>query len=83
MSPADVDECKERGSDACGPGSCYNTLGSYQCQCEDGYSAKAGAGELCTDDDECEMGVHNCDANAECSNTPVSEHAAGLGRGSD
>ena len=55
----------------CGPGSCYNSLGSYQCQCEDGYSAKAGAGEACTDDDECELGVHACDPNADCINTPV------------
>lgn len=33
---SDIDECKERGSEICISGSCFNTLGSYECECEPG-----------------------------------------------
>lgn len=32
----DIDECKERGGEICIGGSCFNTLGSYECECEPG-----------------------------------------------
>ena len=53
----------------CLNGECDNTLGSYNCRCEDGYSVKPDEGPGCTDDDECLMGTLNCDPNADCNNT--------------
>ena len=36
LSPSDISECnKENGN--CSQG-CNNTIGSYQCYCEDGYT---------------------------------------------
>lgn len=55
----------------CGNGVCSNTIGSFTCRCEEGYSAKLDAGPACTDEDECEMGTHRCDLNAACINNPV------------
>ena len=66
----DVDEC-EMEEDMCENGECDNTLGSFMCRCEEGYSAKPGSGPGCTDDDECELGSYNCDMNADCINSPV------------
>ena len=43
---SDVDECEEGLSDRCGSNSvCNNTVGSYTCSCNYGYS---GDGTLCT-----------------------------------
>jgi fibrillin 2/3 len=55
----------------CGNGVCSNTIGSFTCRCEEGYSAKLDSGPACTDEDECEMGTHRCDLNAACINHPV------------
>lgn len=55
----------------CGNGVCSNTIGSFSCRCEEGYSAKLDSGPTCTDEDECEMGTHRCDLNAACINNPV------------
>jgi len=55
----------------CGNGVCSNTIGSFTCRCEEGYSAKLDSGPACTDEDECEMGTHRCDLNAACMNNPV------------
>lgn len=55
----------------CGNGVCSNTIGSFSCRCEEGYSAKLDLGPICTDEDECEMGTHRCDLNAACINNPV------------
>lgn len=63
---ADIDECTTAGM--CLNGECDNTLGSYKCRCEEGYSVKDD-GPGCTDDDECLLGTFNCDVNAECNNT--------------
>jgi hypothetical protein len=63
----DVDEC-ELGEDDCdGHASCTNTEGSYECECDDGYS---GDGQDCEDIDECEDDP--CDSHASCDNTPGS-----------
>lgn len=65
----DIDECATSSS-MCKNGECDNTLGSFKCRCEDGYSVKADEDDPgCTDDDECLLGTFNCDANAECTNT--------------
>lgn len=68
----DVNEC-ESGQDMCGNGECDNSIGSFTCRCEDGYSVKPGRGQQCTDDDECALETHTCDINAHCINNPVSE----------
>lgn len=49
-----------------------NTIGSFLCRCEEGYSPKPGGGPACSDDDECELGTFNCDINSDCINNPVS-----------
>lgn len=50
------------------------------CHCEVGYSAKPRGGPYCTDDDECQLMIHNCDYNADCINNPVGNSAIGLTR---
>lgn len=49
-----------------------NTIGSFLCRCEEGYSPKPEAGPACSDDNECELGTFNCDVYADCINNPVS-----------
>ena len=64
----DVDECL-LGISTCARapnGTCTNTIGSYLCSCNPGYS---GDGRTCVDIDECDMGTHNCSVNANCTNT--------------
>ena len=67
----DIDECSANPN-VCQYGSCDNTLGSFTCKCEEGYSVKIGEGPGCTDDDECLLGTYDCDVNADCINTDVS-----------
>lgn len=68
----DIDECKENPN-VCGAGECVNTLGSFHCRCEEGYSVKPDGGPQCTDEDECDLGTFVCDENADCINNPVSK----------
>ena len=60
----DLDTCIENAV-------CTNTIGSYTCDCVDGYS---GDGTSCEDIDECDPGnpVPACDANEACTNLPGS-----------
>lgn len=68
----------------CGAGSCHNTIGSFVCQCPDGYSVKPEQGPACTDDDECELGTCDCHPAADCINLPVSDlHSAPSRQGCD
>lgn len=46
---ADVDECA-RGTHSC-QGICVNTVGSFECQCQEGYHLLDG--DRCIDVDEC------------------------------
>lgn len=69
---SDIDECKENPN-VCGAGECVNTLGSFHCRCEEGYSVKPDGGPQCTDEDECYLGTFICDENADCINNPVSK----------
>ncbi|MCB9682211.1 MAG: hypothetical protein H6733_12160 [Alphaproteobacteria bacterium] len=63
----DVDECAA-GTDTCSDdASCTNTVGSYTCDCDDGFT---GDGITCTDVDECAESTHTCSADAACTNTP-------------
>ncbi|CAB4043900.1 latent-transforming growth factor beta-binding 4-like isoform X1, partial [Paramuricea clavata] len=49
---------------------CTNTVGSFLCQCNLGYS---GSGFLCTDIGECaNPALNNCHQNANCLNIPGS-----------
>ncbi|CAH3182513.1 unnamed protein product [Porites lobata] len=62
----DLDECTT-GSHSCDVNSvCQNTVGSYKCSCNAGYT---GDGKPCNDIDECSTNSHSCDVNAVCSNT--------------
>lgn len=76
LVPTDVNECDEK--DVCGNGVCSNTVGSFACRCEEGYSVKLDSGPACTDEDECEMGTHRCDMNAACINNPVTTRGRGV-----
>jgi len=62
----DIDECATETDNCDANASCTNTLGSFECACNDGYS---GDGTTCVDIDECVTGDDNCDANASCTNT--------------
>ncbi|XP_069036011.1 EGF-containing fibulin-like extracellular matrix protein 1 isoform X1 [Lepisosteus oculatus] len=62
----DVDECST-GAHSCGPDQmCYNTRGSFSCQCSPGYQR---TGDQCVDKDEC-AGPSYC--MHRCVNTPGS-----------
>ena len=64
---SDVNECLSQELHSCSSnGECGNTIGSYQCSCLPGYS---GDGRVCTDIDECSLGVQDCSVDAHCSNT--------------
>jgi len=67
----DLDECRADPG-ICGPGQCENTLGSYSCRCDDGFSVRPELGPSCVDEDECLMGNYVCPLNGECVNTEVS-----------
>ena len=57
----DIDECST-GVDNCDANaSCTNSVGSFDCECDAGYS---GDGETCVDIDECASAT--CDPNASC-----------------
>ena len=43
-----------------------NSILNFSCECNTGFT---GNGEECVDVDECLMGTHTCDPNAECTNT--------------
>lgn len=59
------DECAE-GSPCAANAICTDTVGSYTCDCGDGFF---GDGKVfCGDVDECLSGSANCDANASCTN---------------
>ncbi|XP_077968014.1 uncharacterized protein LOC120327058 isoform X2 [Styela clava] len=59
----DIDECS---SITCTPNSkCFNTDGSYECVCNQGYTKDNGR---CLDVDECQQSLHDCHDQAECIN---------------
>jgi cysteine-rich repeat protein len=65
---ADINECAPGGGNNCDANAaCTNTIGSFTCKCNTGYS---GSGTTCTDVNECAAGgSNNCNANANCTNT--------------
>ena len=56
----DVDECVV-DSPCHTNATCENTIGSYTCSCDDGYS---GNGTSCTEDNECDLNL--CEQGATC-----------------
>ena len=63
----DRDECEIPG--VCGHGDCINTLGSFHCECHQGF--ELGGGGECEDRDECGEEAGRCGVGS-CSNTPGS-----------
>lgn len=62
---SDVNECTN-GTDNCDANAqCTNTIGSFTCACDGGYS---GNGTSCANINECD-GAYDCDANATCRDT--------------
>ena len=61
-----VDECANN-PDIFVHGNCIDTEGSFSCECQEGYCISLDT-MLCHDENECEIGAHICDANAECLN---------------
>ena len=77
MECNDIDECS-RNSHSCGENTdCINILGSYKCQCSQGFvedfAGNTGPVDKtisrpCFDIDECNLRSHNCEGNQECEN---------------
>lgn len=67
MMCMDIDECSDETDDCDANASCENTVGSYNCICNSGYT---GNGFTCTDIDECVLGTDNCSPNGTCTNLP-------------
>ena len=49
----DIDECKTKGHDCHSDAYCENTIGSWNCECQNGYK---GDGTECRDLNECDLG---------------------------
>ncbi|XP_065190760.1 adhesion G protein-coupled receptor E2-like [Sycon ciliatum] len=62
----DRDECLYQTHNCSSNATCTNTVGSYNCTCDSGFS---GDGTSCKDADECLYQTHNCSSNANCTNT--------------
>ena len=62
----DIDECRSSTGELCQNGRCVNTVGSYSCQCQPGYTLSADK-RLCRDTDECQEVRESC-INAVCEN---------------
>jgi len=61
----DIDECNTEEHKCHRKAKCTNTMGSFTCSCNEGYS---GNGFQCQDLYKCK-GPNNCDVNAACTNT--------------
>ncbi|KAM9494358.1 adhesion G protein-coupled receptor E5 isoform 2-T2 [Clarias gariepinus] len=76
----DENECDPETAPICGANAnCYNTNGSYYCQCITGYQTRTRIlnftqenSEQCKDINECTTNIVICGSNAACDNTPGS-----------
>ncbi|KAI1884312.1 hypothetical protein AGOR_G00225130 [Albula goreensis] len=69
----DRNECEAEPSICGSRAACFNTLGSYHCECDAGFSVESGERKFtegsCKDEDECERDSPVCGRNGTCSNT--------------
>ncbi|KAK3738131.1 hypothetical protein RRG08_027744 [Elysia crispata] len=78
VCPGNIDECKEntdgKRRNCSSISKCQNLLGSYRCECYDGYIQVDSF--TCKDIDECQINncqtLHNCTFNTVCENLPGS-----------
>ena len=63
---ADINECLLATHSCHDNALCSNTVGSFDCACQSGFS---GNGSSCIDQNECLIHQHNCSEVAECQNT--------------
>ena len=61
----DINECNNESQLCPNNATCTNTIGSYICSCNSGYT---GDGKTCSDINECH-GLHECSPDATCTNT--------------
>ncbi|XP_044181544.1 protein crumbs-like [Acropora millepora] len=66
MWVSDINECSSSPSPCHVDARCNNTIGSYRCACNLGYT---GNGKTCTDINECSSSPSACHVNAQCNNT--------------
>ncbi|XP_067048349.1 deleted in malignant brain tumors 1 protein-like isoform X3 [Acropora muricata] len=66
MTTEDIDECTASLPVCHVSAQCTNTIGSYRCTCDPGYT---GNGKTCTEVNECTALPSACHVNAQCSNT--------------
>ena len=66
----EIDECLEFANACPNNALCQNTIGSFECSCENGYIPKLNElSELtCIDENECINDIAKCDENAICDN---------------
>nr|XP_025044746.1 adhesion G protein-coupled receptor E2-like [Pelodiscus sinensis] len=77
LNCSDIDECSPVPSVCDLHSSCVNTVGSYSCQCQPGYSSPGGNSWKpddshslnCTDIDECSQNSSICGLHSSCVNT--------------
>ncbi|KAG9337834.1 hypothetical protein JZ751_027485 [Albula glossodonta] len=69
----DRNECEADPSICGSNAACFNTLGSYHCECDAGFSVESGERKFtegsCKDEDECERDPPVCGRNGTCTNT--------------
>ncbi|XP_065169457.1 fibrillin-2-like [Atheta coriaria] len=66
----EINEC-DLMPNMCNHGSCMNTPGSFECQCNRGYSYDINSHQ-CIDENECARIPSPCEGNAQCVNLPGS-----------
>ncbi|KAH0619971.1 hypothetical protein JD844_014452 [Phrynosoma platyrhinos] len=59
VSAIDIDECASGNGNLCRNGRCINTVGSFQCLCNDGYEMPVD-GRVCVDINECALEPGKC-----------------------
>ncbi|XP_073694059.1 adhesion G protein-coupled receptor E5 isoform X2 [Garra rufa] len=76
----DEDECDSNPSICGNRANCFNTDGSYYCQCHKGFTPThnftQGDSIKCIDRDECEVDPSICGKHATCHNTPGSSNCS-------
>lgn len=61
-----VDECTKGASPCDANAACFDSVGSYSCECNSGWS---GSGSVCSNVDECLAALHSCTPQEACFDT--------------